>query len=94
VQVKTHQLNALLRKSVAYQKKNWAQNCCILICPVVVLLLLSIGQALIDREIRKDTRKDDAERLVTVCPSHHSRPGRGSCSARALATDSSAPKTP
>ena len=66
MQIKTHQLNALLRKSVAYQKKNWAQNCCILVVPVLILLLLAVAQALIDREIRKSTREEDAERALTV----------------------------
>jgi hypothetical protein len=33
--VQRQQLNALLRKSVAYQRKNWAQNCCVIDQPVV-----------------------------------------------------------
>ena len=49
VQVQLHQVDALLRKSVAFQKKNWAQNCCVIACPLVLIALLGVIQVLIDK---------------------------------------------
>ena len=49
MQVQRHQINALLRKSVAFQKKNWAQNCCVIACPLVLIALLGGIQVLIDK---------------------------------------------
>jgi hypothetical protein len=58
------QLNALLRKSVAYQKKNWCQNCCVIASPLLLIALLGILQVLIDKllndpdtSVREQTRK-------------------------------------
>lgn len=55
--MRKHQLNALLRKSLVYQKKNWGQNCCVLVSPVVLIALLGIMQTLIDQLLDRDEAK-------------------------------------
>lgn len=47
VQVKGFQVNALLRKSWAYQRKNISMNMCILLAPIVIAALLGVFQILI-----------------------------------------------
>lgn len=64
MQVKKQELSALLRKSLAYQKKNVAQNCCVLLAPIVLIGLLGIMQALLD-----NLTQDEA----TVRPAGRSR---------------------
>jgi hypothetical protein len=48
VQVSKQQLNALLRKSLAYQRKNYCQNCCVMTLPILLIGILAVGQRLLD----------------------------------------------
>lgn len=42
------QANAIMRKNIVFQKRSWANNCCLLATPVVLCALLGILQALIN----------------------------------------------
>ena len=44
VQVQGFQVNALMRKSWAYQRKNVSMNICILMCPIITSILLGVLQ--------------------------------------------------
>ena len=48
MQVEGFQVNALLRKSWAYQSKNISMNVCILLAPIVIAILLGVLQLLIN----------------------------------------------
>jgi hypothetical protein len=45
---KIQQFNALLRKSLAYQRKNVWVNVCVLLAPIILAILLAILQKLFD----------------------------------------------
>lgn len=61
LQVQARQVNALLRKSWAYQRKNICSNIFILVAPIVICALLGVIQTLLDNLI-----SDDAK--VIACP--------------------------
>jgi hypothetical protein len=48
LQVAGKQVNALLRKSWAYQRKNICMNIFILLAPIAIAILLGVLQALFD----------------------------------------------
>lgn len=48
MQVQCFQVNALLRKSWAYQRKNISSLLCVLLAPIVVATLLGILQSLVN----------------------------------------------
>eukprot|EP01025_Chloroclados_australasicus_P028913 TRINITY_DN286_c0_g1_i4.p1 TRINITY_DN286_c0_g1~~TRINITY_DN286_c0_g1_i4.p1 ORF type:complete len:1073 (-),score=121.43 TRINITY_DN286_c0_g1_i4:266-3484(-) len=45
------QTKALFRKSVAYQRKNWGTNCCLLWSPIVFTIILYALQVVIDNSL-------------------------------------------
>lgn len=48
MQVRAFQVNALVRKSLTYQKKNVSTNICVLVTPIIIIGLLAAIQRLID----------------------------------------------
>jgi hypothetical protein len=57
VQVSKQQLNALLFKSLAYQRKNYCQNCCVISLPILFIGLLAVSQLLLNRVRSTDNKK-------------------------------------
>lgn len=51
MQVQGFQVNALMRKSWAYQRKNVSMNICILMSPIVTATVLGVLQYVIDKAI-------------------------------------------
>lgn len=56
LQVQVRQVNALLRKSWAYQRKNICSNVFILVAPIVICALLGVLQTLLDNLISEDAK--------------------------------------
>ncbi|XP_010689557.2 ABC transporter A family member 7 [Beta vulgaris subsp. vulgaris] len=48
------QANALLRKNLVFQRRNKRSNCCLIIFPVLLCVLLSTLQRVIDNELNKE----------------------------------------
>uniref|UniRef100_A0A7I4CAU7 ABC transporter domain-containing protein n=1 Tax=Physcomitrium patens TaxID=3218 RepID=A0A7I4CAU7_PHYPA len=46
------QADALFRKNLTYQKRNWKTNCCLIIFPVALCITLVVMQAVINTSIR------------------------------------------
>ena len=64
------QTNALLRKSLTYQKRSWGTNCCLLSAPICFCILLAILQAAINQIL--DTTSDlQVEKLPLHTPTAH-----------------------
>lgn len=51
-----HQVNALMRKSWAYQRKNMVSNVCIVLAPIVIATLLGVLQYLIQQTLDDEDR--------------------------------------
>uniref|UniRef100_A0A803N332 ABC transporter domain-containing protein n=1 Tax=Chenopodium quinoa TaxID=63459 RepID=A0A803N332_CHEQI len=51
------QANALLRKNLVFQRRNKRSNCCLIIFPVLLCVLLAVLQRAIDNELNKDKYK-------------------------------------
>ncbi|KMZ69467.1 hypothetical protein ZOSMA_213G00080 [Zostera marina] len=51
------QSNALLRKNLAYQKRNIKTNICLISFPIIVCVLLVIFQGILDKEFNKQEKK-------------------------------------
>uniref|UniRef100_A0A803M7W3 ABC transporter domain-containing protein n=1 Tax=Chenopodium quinoa TaxID=63459 RepID=A0A803M7W3_CHEQI len=51
------QANALLRKNLIFQRRNKRSNCCLIIFPVLLCILLSLLQRVIDNELSKEKFK-------------------------------------
>lgn len=51
------QANALLRKNLVFQRRNKRSNCCLVIFPVLLCVLLSVLQQVIDNELNKEKYK-------------------------------------
>lgn len=56
VQVQKKQINALLRKSLTFQKKNYCMNACLIISPILLTGLLGLLQFLIGRIINEEAQ--------------------------------------
>lgn len=54
-------MNALVRKSWTYQRKNISMNVCVLMAPIVVAILLASMQTLLDDA----TAEDQFDRVLT-----------------------------
>lgn len=52
MQVQGFQVNALIRKSWAYQRKNVSSLLCILLAPIVIATLLGVLQSLVNNLLR------------------------------------------
>ncbi|XP_057526866.1 ABC transporter A family member 7-like [Amaranthus tricolor] len=48
------QANALLRKNLIFQKRNRRANCCLVVFPLLLCILLSVLQRVIDNELNKE----------------------------------------
>jgi hypothetical protein len=57
VQVSKQQVKALLRKSLAYQRKNYCQNCCIMSSPIFLIGVLAASQLVLNRLSSADDGK-------------------------------------
>lgn len=51
------QANALCRKNLAYQKRNTRSNCCIILSPIFVSLLLLVIQVALDSALDKPSNR-------------------------------------
>ena len=56
MQVQKKQINALLRKSLTFQKKNYCMNACLVISPILLTGLLGLLQFLIGRVINEENK--------------------------------------
>lgn len=51
---KTTQANALFRKNLTYQKRNWRTNCCLVLFPIALCILLVVIQTAINNLLGDD----------------------------------------
>ena len=58
------QANALCRKNLVYQKRNTRSNCCIILSPIFVSLLLLVIQVAVDHALNKPANRVSA---FTAC---------------------------
>lgn len=56
VQVQWHQVDALMRKSWAYQRKNIFSNVAVILSPIIIAIILGVLQTLLQRELDDDDR--------------------------------------
>ena len=69
VQVQGFQVNALMRKSWAYQRKNASMNICTLMSPIVCATVLVVLQYIIDKSIEDSV--SEFSRFESVRDFHH-----------------------
>uniref|UniRef100_A0A803N329 ABC transporter domain-containing protein n=1 Tax=Chenopodium quinoa TaxID=63459 RepID=A0A803N329_CHEQI len=58
------QANALLRKNLIFQRRNKRSNCCLVIFPVLLCILLSVLQRVIDNELSKEKFKCGCAQVI------------------------------
>ena len=77
LQVQTRQVNALLRKSWAYQRKNVCGNIFILCAPILICALLGVLQTLLDNLISDDAKVDILSLQQSLPCNSPTQPHRG-----------------